>query len=176
MSETTDAPFVVTLKGGDGFKAPWIVVRGDTADEVASNLEALAETGLYGLVSEAASLFGAANNVANPSGRAPAPAAAGSDEPAQGAESTTPARQRGAAAAPSSSGYARKKAQAGTGGRGGRKPKLTYEEASADCKHGERRRFTKPGATWVGYGCPQPKDAEDNCGAQFIDAEDDLEG
>lgn len=169
----------ISLKGASQSQ-PWIVINADSADEAAS---AIADIGInldgeYTLlqaVAEANAQFQAVANVANPSGRAPAPSAAvGSGEPAQEAqaEATAPARQR---STQGGSTYGRRKAAATTGGRGGKKPKLTYEEASADCKHGERRRFTKPGADWVAYFCPQPK-GQDECEANFIDASADQEG
>ena len=174
----SDKLYTVSLKGASQSQ-PWTVINADSADELASALDALNvedENGvtLFQLIADANASYQAVANVANPSGRAPAPAAAGSDAPAQGTETTTPARQRGGA--PQSSGYGRKKAQAGTGGRGGKKPKLTYEEASADCAHGERRRFTKPDVDWVLYGCPLDKNDPNNCGANFIDKSEDQEG
>lgn len=169
--------FTVSLKGASQNQA-WIVVNADSVDELAQALGDLAEHDLYQQVADANSLYQGVANVANPSGRAPAPTAppAGSDESSQDGQagSSTPARQRGGNSGSSS--YGRKKAAAGTGGRGGKKPKLSYEEASADCKHGERRRFTKPGADWVAYFCPQPKGDPDTCEANFIDASDDQEG
>lgn len=41
MTDTTDAPYVVTLKAGASYDSPWIVVRGDTADEVKDRLRDL---------------------------------------------------------------------------------------------------------------------------------------
>lgn len=170
----SDKLLTVSLKGASQ-NQPWVVINADSADELRDALADLSEQNVYQIIADANATYQGVANVANPSGRAPAPAAAGSDEPAQGAETTTPTRQRQAAAAPSS-GYGRKKAVAGTGGRGGKKPKLSYEEASADCAHGERRRYTKPDVDWVLYGCPQPKDAPDNCGPNFLDKSDDQEG
>jgi hypothetical protein len=168
----SDKLFTVSLKGASQ-NQPWIVVNADTAQELDDALRELTTSELLQLIADANATYQGIANVANPSGRAPAPSAAGSDEPAQGSETTTPARQRGSAA-PAASGYGRKKAVAGTGGRGGKKPKLSYEEASADCVHGERRRFTKPGADWVAYFCPQPK-GQNECEANFIDASEDQE-
>lgn len=54
MSE--DANFTATLKGGAGYEAPWLVVRGDTADELVGHLDALTED-LLQKVNDVASLF-----------------------------------------------------------------------------------------------------------------------
>lgn len=177
----SDKLYTVSLKGASQ-NQPWVVINADTADDLAEALHALGDErpqdgglSLHQMIADANATYQAVANVANPSGRAPAPqSAAGSDAPAQDAESTPPARQRQAAPTQGGSSYGRKKATAGTGGRGGKKPKLSYEEASADCVHGERRRFTKPGADWVAYFCPQPK-GQDECPANFIDADVDQE-
>lgn len=170
----SDKLLTVSLKGASQ-NQPWLVVNADSVEELTAVLAELAEVNAYQDVADANATYQAVANVANPSGRAPAPqSAAGSDAPAQDAETTTPARQRQAAPTQGGSSYGRKKATAGTGGRGGKKPKLSYEEASADCVHGERRRFTKPGADWVAYFCPQPK-GQDECPAAFIDLADDRE-
>lgn len=34
----TDAKISVTLRGGQGYEEPWIVIYGDTAEEVAATL------------------------------------------------------------------------------------------------------------------------------------------
>jgi hypothetical protein len=171
----SDKLYTVSLKGASQ-NHPWIVVNADDVAELEAALDSLAESELYQKIADANALYQGVANVANPSGRAPAPATAvGSGEPAQEtqAETPAPARQRGGNSGGSS--YGRKKAAAGSGGKGGKKPKLSYEEASADCSHGERRRFTKPGADWVAYFCPQPK-GQDECAANFIDLDDDQEG
>jgi hypothetical protein len=169
----SDKLFTISLKGSSQSQ-PWAVINADSKDELDGALVDI--TDLAQAIADANATFQAVLNVANPSGRAPAPATAvGSGEPAQEsqAEAPAPARQRGGNSGGSS--YGRKKAAAGSGGRGGKKPKLSYEEASADCSHGERRRFTKPGADWVAYFCPQPK-GQDECAANFIDLDDDQEG
>lgn len=63
MTDENNAPIVVTLKGGEGYAAPWLVIRGDNPDQVTSMLRNLGE--LPGAVVEAANLFSAAN-VAGP--------------------------------------------------------------------------------------------------------------
>lgn len=178
----SDKLYTVSLKGASQ-NHPWIVVNADSAQELDDALAELASdrgdgNSLLQLVADANATYQAVANVANPSGRAPAPqSAVGSDEPAQEsqAEAQAPARQRQAAPTQGGSSYGRKKQAAGTGGRGGKKPKLSYEEASADCVHGERRRFTKPGADWVLYGCPLPKGDPNACEPNFIDKDQDAE-
>lgn len=174
----SDKLLTISLKGSSQSQ-PWAVVNADSRDEALEAFEALGlefseDATLFQIIADANAQFQAVLNVANPSGRASAPAA-GAGEPAQETQAATPApaRQRGGNSGGSA--YGRKKAVAGTGGRGGKKPKLTYEEASADCAHGERRRFTKPDVDWVLYGCPLDKNDPNNCGAQFIDKVDDGE-
>lgn len=41
MTESTEAPITVTLKGGAGYEAPWLVLRGNTPGEVAQLLQNL---------------------------------------------------------------------------------------------------------------------------------------
>lgn len=54
MSE--DATFTVTLKGGAGYEAPWLVVRGDNPAEIEQNLDALTES-LLQKAQDVAALF-----------------------------------------------------------------------------------------------------------------------
>lgn len=171
----SDKLFTVSLKGASQSQA-WIVVNADSASELIDALSDLGvavadDASVLQVVAEANSLYQGVANVANPSGRAAAPA--GSGEPAQESQAATtaPARQRGGSS--NTSTYGRKKAAAGSGGRGGKKPKLSYEEASADCAHGERRRFAKD--DWVAYFCPLEKGDPNQCAGNFIDAADDQE-
>lgn len=162
----------VSLKGSSQ-NQPWIVVNASSVEELEAVLAELNDRNTHQFVADTNANFQAVANIANPSGRAPSPSTAGSGEPAQESQAAAPApaRQRGGNAASTS--YGRKKAAAGSGGRGGKKPKLSYEEASADCPHGERRRYAKD--DWVAYFCPQPKGDPDTCDANFIDAADDQE-
>ena len=61
MSEET-APLVVTLKGGQGYDAPWIVVRGNNPDDVTNKLRGLGD--VVAATIEAAELFKGAGNAA----------------------------------------------------------------------------------------------------------------
>jgi hypothetical protein len=61
-----DSVYTVTLKGGAGYEAPWIVVRGDSPAEVEESLENLTE-GLLQKVNDVASLFRGAGAVSAPS-------------------------------------------------------------------------------------------------------------
>lgn len=54
MSEET-SPIVVTLKGGVGYDAPWLVIRGNRPDEVANMLTNLGN--LPEVIAQQASLF-----------------------------------------------------------------------------------------------------------------------
>lgn len=51
-----------TLKGGTGFDAPWVVVYGNTPDEVEGKLRGVIQTGLIEATVEAANALKAANN------------------------------------------------------------------------------------------------------------------
>lgn len=90
----TEAPFVVTVKGGGNSNAPWIVVRGDTADEVEQRLRDVYKLGPATIATAAAF----ANEWATESGGQPAqsPAvqavAAGLDGQVVSSTPTTPAQ------------------------------------------------------------------------------------
>lgn len=62
MSENTDAPFTITLKGGKDFSDPWLVIRANTAQEAAGLLRQLGD--LPQAVVEASNFFHATNNAA----------------------------------------------------------------------------------------------------------------
>lgn len=65
----TEAPFVATIKGSGNHDAPWIVVRGDTADELEARLRDVYKVG--SAVVATASAF--RNEWATESGGQPAP-------------------------------------------------------------------------------------------------------
>lgn len=69
MSE--DSPIVVTLKGGAGYDAPWLVIRGNTPDQVSSMLANLGN--LPEVIAQQASLFTGTIN-AGPIAAPPPPA------------------------------------------------------------------------------------------------------
>lgn len=171
----SDKLFTVSIKGSSQSQA-WVVVNADSAQELLDALTDLADQGLYQAVADANALYQGVANVSNPSGRAPAPAGSGEQAQETQAATTAPARQRGSSNGGSS--YGRRKASAGTGGRGGQKPRLSYEEASADCVHGQRVRRSGSSAKgdWVGYFCPTPKGTADQCSPNFLDPADDQEG
>jgi len=50
-TEDFEAPFVVTLKGGAGYEKPWVVIRGNTAEEAVARL---GEAHLHNLLEKAA--------------------------------------------------------------------------------------------------------------------------
>ncbi|HEU5118492.1 MAG TPA: hypothetical protein VFT74_17920 [Isosphaeraceae bacterium] len=151
-------------------------IRGEDAQEFEANLLDFPVGAVAQLIANINGAEGLAAIVQPSTRNRPAPA--GSGEQAQESQAATqaPARQRGSSNGSSS--YGRRKSQAGTGGRGGQKPKLTYEEASADCVHGERVRRSGNGARgeWVGYFCPAPKGSADQCPPNFLDPSDDQEG
>lgn len=76
MTETADSPYVVTMKGGTGYDAPWIVVRGDTATQVTERLRELFSENLGGFVVATADAFAkewATGRVATPAPQQSAP-------------------------------------------------------------------------------------------------------
>lgn len=50
--ETTNSPITVTLKGGPGYEAAWIVVRGNSLEEVETLLEDIGNSELNKLVQD----------------------------------------------------------------------------------------------------------------------------
>ena len=97
MSE--EAKITVTIKAHGGYDAPWVVVRGDTPEEVGTLLDGIEGQGLYASVGNAFKAFQAqgllgAQLGAKPVGSAPsapAPAAStggGNYAPAAGADVT----------------------------------------------------------------------------------------
>jgi hypothetical protein len=78
----SDGKIVVTLKGGAGYDAPWIVLSGDSVPEVAEHLKNVSALGLYGEAIAASQLFTGAANV---------PVAGGATAPTTAAPTTAPA-------------------------------------------------------------------------------------
>lgn len=58
-------PLSITLKAGQGYDSPWIVVYGHAPDEVQGKLEAIANGGLIEATINAANALKAANNAAS---------------------------------------------------------------------------------------------------------------
>lgn len=77
-----DGKIVVTLKGGPGYDAPWIVVSGDSVPEVAEHLKNVAALGLYGETVAAAQLFTGSSGVPTSGGVTAQSAASVSTPPA----------------------------------------------------------------------------------------------
>jgi len=102
----TEAPFVVTLKGGGNAAAPWIVVRGDTADEVEQRLRDVYKLGPAAIAT--AEAF--ANEYAADNPQAPSPAvqavASGLDGQVVSSTPTSPAPSTSAPQAPAAGGAA----------------------------------------------------------------------
>lgn len=95
MSEDT-SDLTVTLKAGSDFSAPWIVVRGDTPEDVAfklRNLDTVIEATL-----EAAGLFVAGRALGKPTQEAPV--APPTEQPKQQGWGQSPAAQQQNAAPP----------------------------------------------------------------------------
>lgn len=69
-----NSKITATLKGGAGFEAPWIVVHGETVNEVSDVLQAIMSANLLSEVADAAKAFRAASGqpAAAPAQRRPA--------------------------------------------------------------------------------------------------------
>lgn len=81
MSENNEAAVTVTLKGGAGYEAPWLVLRGNTPAEVAGLLQNLG--GLPEAVVSASNLFHAVHTTGPLLPNAPqTPAPAAPQQPA----------------------------------------------------------------------------------------------
>lgn len=65
--EGPDAPFTVTLKGGAGFEAPWLVLRGSSAEDVVALLGEAQLNELPKLIGEFAASFRGEAGAAAPS-------------------------------------------------------------------------------------------------------------
>lgn len=164
----SDKLYTVSLKGSRGDQ-PWIVVNADSPQELSGALTDLSENeeylhSLLQQVADANSAFQAVLNVTT--------TPAGSGEPAQVAQAATPAPARqDQAPAQGGSSYARRKASAGTGGRGGQpdnnvSPGVTPEP----CHHGDRVYRSGNGAKgpWQAWFCPSPKGTPDQCQALWV--------
>lgn len=68
----SDFPISVTLKGGKDFDSPWIVLYGNTPDEVEAKLQAVISGDLATKTAEAAAFFRAQHNLAAGGVTAPA--------------------------------------------------------------------------------------------------------
>lgn len=100
MTDTTpnedfEAPFVVTLKGGAGYEKPWIVIRGNTAEETVARL---GEAQINGLLEKAAEYSA---EFQNKTGAAAPAAPATQSGPPSRTNGQAPASQPSGAAAPS---------------------------------------------------------------------------
>jgi hypothetical protein len=81
MSETATVEqekIVVTLKGGPGFEAPWIVLHGQSWDEIAAMIKEGEDRGAWGPIQQTGRNFRSASGTAEP--------------PLSGAEVTNPAQ------------------------------------------------------------------------------------
>lgn len=160
----SDRLFTVSLKGQQAHQA-WVVINADTADDLAGAIDALLAEGdggdsLLQQIADANSIYQGVANVANP-GATRAPAPAGSDAPTQVPQAgpTTPARQD---SPPAQSSYARRKASAGTGGRGGQKDNEVASGVTPEpCAHGDRTY--RDGGRWKAWFCPSPKGTPGQC-------------
>lgn len=147
MTEQDDyAPISVTLKGGKGFEAPWIVVRGESAGHVKELLNDVWRTNLGGAVIATANTFQqeyASDQTANPV-QAVTKALDGA------VVSETPTSPAPSASAP--------QGQAAAPG------------PAPTCPHGERvyREGTGAKGKWRAWFCPAPKGTPDQCSPQWV--------
>lgn len=134
-----DGKITITLKGGAGYDAPWVVIGGDSVPEVQEILKNAAALGLYGDVAAAAQFLQAAGGVPT-SGGAAIYAGGGAVSGVAGAAAATPA-----STAP------------GNGGKFcSHGPRV-------------RRSGTSARGAWVGHFCSLPKDHPDRCKPEYED-------
>lgn len=71
MSEDLKAPFVATLKAGQGFDSPWLVVSANTTSELADRLIEVNQFNLEGIIAASAAQLQAAYAAAKGAGATP---------------------------------------------------------------------------------------------------------
>ena len=165
----SDKLYTISLKGAASIQ-PWLVINADNADEALdaisnAGVEVTMETTLLQAIAEANAHFQGVLNVSNPH-QAPAQSA----PPAvQGAAQSAPQNTGGGQ--PQQTSYGRRKASAGTGGRGGKSDRLAPGVVPEPCQHGPRTYREGNGAKgfWSAYFCPSPKGTVDQCDPLWID-------
>lgn len=141
-----DGKFTVTLKAGDKFDAPWVVISGDSADEALANVNRAGDIGLgvaaanaaRGLqATYAAAGLGTVQQVSTEGSEAPVAPPATPSAPPQAAPPAAPA---------------------------GPAPSAPPANAMF-CPHGQRtfQSGSKNGRKWTGHFCPLPKGHPDQC-------------
>lgn len=152
MTEET-AAYTVTLKSGPGYEAPWLVVRGDTAEQVKDLLKGVWEANLGGAVIATASALHSEYQTEKQGGNAvPAVVAATggtvvAETPTYSAPTPTPAPSAPPvqAAAP---------------------------DAAPTCQHGamsfKSGTSAKTGRAWQAWFCPTPKGTPGQCDPKFV--------
>lgn len=81
-TSTDLAPLTVTLKGGPGYEAPWVVARASSAGRIQELLEELDQAELFPAVTKAAATFHSAYGTSRPQPQAAANAAASAPQTA----------------------------------------------------------------------------------------------
>jgi hypothetical protein len=142
MSDTSEnSAFTVTLKAGAHYENPWIVVRGETTEELLELLDALGKSGVVAKTVEVSielqGVYAAAKGL---------PAVPVAVEVAPTAISpTSPAPLALVPQAP------------------------VAAQSGPLCQHGAMvpRSGTKNGRNWSGWFCPTPQGTPDQCSPQF---------
>lgn len=139
-----EGKITVTLKAGQ-HDNPWIVVGGDSAEEINDLLNQIEASGLAASVTQVNSLLVAAQNVNAVPTTGVASAPGGAASAAAGATAATPASTA---------------------------PSTTTSAEGRHCQHGPRKRYAGNGRTgaYVAWFCPLPKGHPDVCKAEFEDA------
>lgn len=131
----------VTLKGGTGYDAPWIVVKGTSVQEALDTLNEIREKGLMDVTAKAAGMF--QGYVGGASHAAGAGASQGTGQQGGGYSQRPPAQPSG--------------------------PPPGVE--ARNCRHGQMvyrtgmSKFNKP---YQAFFCPQPKESHDKCEGIFF--------
>lgn len=145
----------VTLKGGGGYDAPWIVLYADSVGEMADAVNAVEATGLGASVGTAAAAYAGHVEAGKGLGAQPVQHPA-SYQPQQQAQAPAQAPQQAQQApqAQQQQGGPQNGAQRQNG-----QPPPGVEPVN--CQHGAMRYINgRYGPFW---GCPRPKDAPDKC-------------
>ena len=144
MSDASEnSAFTVTLKAGLHFDCPWIVVRGETTEQLLELLDALGKTGVVAKTVEVSTELQGVYAAAK--GLPATPVAVEVAPTAVVATPTTPVQY----------------------------PNVLQVQAAAQnvhlCTHGTMvpRSGTKNGRNWSGWFCPTPQGTPDQCSPEF---------
>jgi len=151
--EGPEAPFTVTLKGGAGFEAPWLVLRGSSAEDVVALLGEAQINELPKLIGEFAGDFRAK-------------AGAGAPSASGGARGGSPSPQR--ASTPRG-----RQASSGASAPQNQQQDVEYHPEGIECHCGGAVQYKKitakaSGKTFEMWVCPNQRSKGDGHFSEFI--------